>query len=179
MNEIEFNMLLKNIKTSEYALERIHKFYYSKIVYHVGKKYGKSFAEDVAWEFFNDLLSTKTFEHVTNPTTWKLLNCDSLAKRKVMYESRYIYFSTDVFIAENNEVAFKEELYGDLYDAIKQLNEIEQRIIDLYYWEGYKLKEISEIINLPYNTIKQKHKRILKKLKKILPSIIQMDEQSY
>ncbi len=170
MNEIEFNLLLKTLRTSERALEKLYNFYYGKIIYHIGKKYGRTFAEDIAQDFFNSLLEKEKFGYVANPTTWVYLNCDSLAKRKVKYDSRYAYSDLNQIIAEV-DVLTKEELYGDLYYAIKQLDKTEQEIVDLYYWEGYKLKEIAAILNLRYDAVRQRHKRIIKKLKKFFSSV--------
>ena len=167
MNEMEFNMLLASVRTNPRALEKIFGFYFPKIVYHIAKKYGRTLAEDVAQEFFASLLARDSFEHVKYPTTWVYLNCESIAKRKISYDSRYTALQDDGFCGQDEEVV-RQEMYGDLYQAICDLDETERRIIDMHYWEGYKLVEIADILNLPPNTIRQKHKRLLKKIKKLL-----------
>lgn len=170
LNEIEFNLMLKSIKKSERALETIYNFYYPRIIFHLRKKYGKPFAEDVAQEFFYDLLEKEAFKHVYHPTTWVYLICDNLAKRKVQSESKYVFLRSVIQDDEDEEM-FKEERYGDLYQVIKELNDVEREIVEMYYWEGYKLREIAAALNLSYPLIRQKHKRIIKKIKNNFPDV--------
>ncbi|MBR4800614.1 MAG: sigma-70 family RNA polymerase sigma factor [Clostridia bacterium] len=174
MNALEFNLLLKSIRTNARALERIFKFYYPKIVYHIGKKCGKPFAEDVAQDFFKKLLETETAEYIKYPTAWVFLNCESIAKRKLRYDSRYVYMTDEAFAKKSQEMnedmhdeILKEEVYGELYDSINRLDEIECKIVDMYYWEGYTLKEIADVLGLKYDAVKQRHNRLMKKLKNI------------
>lgn len=171
MRAIEFNFLLKTIHISFRSIETLYNFYYQKIVIHIGQKYGRTIAEDVAQDFFNWLLAAKSLPSVTNPTAWVFLNCESIAKRKIQNDSRLIYKDIETEKAEENAILFKEEMFGDLYSAIKELNEDERQIIAMHYWEGYKLKEIAEILNIQYATVKQKHKRTLKKLKSIIADV--------
>lgn len=171
MRALEFNFLLKTLHTSVHSIEILYDYYFPKIVIHIGKKYGKPLAEDVAQDFFNWLLDSDNLPKVTNPTSWVFLNCESIAKRKLQKDSRLLYKEIVAEGSEENASLFKEEMFGDLYSAIKELNIDEQRIIEMYYWEGYQLKEIAEILGIQYSTVKQKHKRLLKKLKNILPDV--------
>lgn len=52
----------------------------------------------------------------------------------------------------------------EFFDLIKELNLDEKTIVILYYSEGYKIKEISKILKINYNTAKSKLKRARKKL---------------
>ena len=169
LDEREFNFLLKALPSDVRALEKLHAFYYRRILYHLGKKYGRSFAEDVAQEFFLWLLHTDITEHVAFPTTWVYLKCDDLAKTKLRQERRYSY-RDDLSDVEREEV-WKQELYGDLYDAVKALDPVDQAIVDLYYWEGYKLREIAPLLHLSESTVRQRHRRLLKKIKKFLNTV--------
>ena len=171
MHATEFNFLLKTIHTSVRSIEILYDYYFPKIVMHIGQKYGKTLAEDVAQDFFNWLLDSEDLPKVTNPTSWVFLNCESIAKRKIQNDSRLIYKNIDLERSEENIILLQEEMFGDLYSAIKELNDDEQKIIEMYYWEGYQLKEIAEILGIQYSTVKQKHKRLLKKLKNILPDV--------
>ena len=167
MNESEFNKLLLSVKTSERALEKLHGYYFGRIVFHVAKTYGKTFAEDVAEDFFMWLLKAENLPHVMYPTTWVYLQCDSIAKRKVQKEARYVHGELEF----EQEAPHKEELFGDLYEAMKGLDEIEKKIVELHYWEGYSLKEIAPMLPLEYAAVRQRHKRLLAKLKKTLKEI--------
>lgn len=164
MNESEFNRLLSSVRTSVRALEKLHGYYYGRIVYHIAQRYGKPFAEDVAQDFFLWLLKSENLPRVKNPTTWVYLQCDSIAKRKVTYESRYAYGEVEIV----SEEELPEVLFGDVYQAMKDLDATERRIVELYYWEGYSLKEIAPKVGLEYAAVRQKHKRLLAKLKKSL-----------
>ena len=161
MNESEFNKLLSSVKTNPHALEKLHGYYFGRIVYHLAKTYGKTFAEDVAQDFFLWLLRSESLPRVHFPTTWVYLQCDSIAKRKVQKESRCVSGEPEI----PYDPPHKEEVYGDLYDAVKQLDETEQTIIDLHYWEGYSLQEIAPMVGLNYAAVRQRHKRLLAKMR--------------
>jgi len=167
LNESEFNRLLLSVKTSVRALEKLHEYYFGRIVFHIAKKYGKDFAEDVAQDFFLWLLKAESLPHVTNPTAWIYLQCDSIAKRKVQKESRYVTGEIEVA----SEEVHREEAFGDLYDAIRALDETERKIVELHYWEGYSLKEIAPMIGMEYPAARQRHKRLLAKMKDSLKSL--------
>ena len=170
MNEVEFNLLLKTIHTNSHSIEILYDYYYSRIIFHIGKKYGRALAEDVAQEFFNGLLDKDSFPAVAHTSAWVYSRCENIAKRKIETDSRCVYTDKAIEIIDEN-ILLKEEMYGDLYQAIKQLSDVEQNIVEMYYWEGYKLKEIAKDLNLKYATVKQKHKRIIKKLKNFYPDV--------
>lgn len=60
-----------------------------------------------------------------------------------------------------------DERYHDhtLKTMVYDLSEPERSIIILHFFEGYTLKEIGEILEIPTNTIKTKYYRLLEKLK--------------
>lgn len=169
MDVLVFNYYLKNLKKSSNSLERLYEFYYCRIIYHLGRVYGYELAKDVAQEFFINLLSISEKQgFVTNPTAWVYACCENIAKRKVQYESRYVLNDEN-----QQQSVFKSEaeLYGDLYDVIKQLDDQSQKILKLFYWEGYNLKEIAQILGIKPATIRQKHSRAIKKMKKALNDV--------
>lgn len=61
------------------------------------------------------------------------------------------------------EVQFKE-LKSRIIDALEQLQQDEQMIMALYYYEGLTLKEISEVMKLTESRISQIHAKALHKL---------------
>ncbi|WP_248722901.1 RNA polymerase sigma factor [Seonamhaeicola sp. ML3] len=69
-------------------------------------------------------------------------------------------------ITEENQV-FSDESLNKLYDAIKQLSEIDRAVI-LLYLEDKPYKEIAEIIGTSASNISTRVKRIKERLKKIL-----------
>ncbi len=80
------------------------------------------------------------------------------------------YFSTDT-ISQNEEAEdntiFSDEDLSFLYEAIKQLSEIDRAII-LLYLEEKPNKEIAEIIGTTPNNIGVRVNRIKERLKKLL-----------
>lgn len=59
----------------------------------------------------------------------------------------------------------RAEMKSLLADAISRLNEKEQLVVSLYYYEELTLKEIGEVLNLTESRICQIHTAILNKLK--------------
>ena len=161
MDEREFNRLLRSVQTSERALTKLHEYYFGRIVCHFARTYGKTFAEDVAQDFFVWLLRAEDLPHVEYPTTWVYLQCDSIAKRSVQKEARYVRGEVEAV----SDAPHEEELFGDLYEAIEGLDETEKRIVTLHYWEGYSLKEIAPMVEMEYAAVRQRHKRLLAKMK--------------
>jgi RNA polymerase sigma-70 factor (ECF subfamily) len=76
---------------------------------------------------------------------------------------------SDSVVNEETEsnYAFSDESLNLLYDAIRQLSEIDRAIIMLYLEEKSQ-KEIAEIIGTNSNNIGVRVKRIKDRLKKIL-----------
>ncbi len=76
---------------------------------------------------------------------------------------------TDYNVPESSEDnhAFSDESLNLLYDAIKQLSEIDRAVI-LLYLEERPYKEIAEIIGTSHNNIAVRITRIKERLKKLL-----------
>lgn len=93
--------------------------------------------------------------------------CLTLIKKKRKTRK---YYSTDT-ISQNEETedntAFSDEDLNFLYEAIKQLSEIDRAII-LLYLEEKPNKEIAEIIGTTPNNIGVRVNRIKERLKKLL-----------
>lgn len=164
METKEFNQLLNAIRYDTRAVEKLYSFYYKRIVFFLSKTYGLQLAEDVAQEFFISLFDkSQNQEYIKSPTAWVYTCCQNIAKRKISFDSRY------ASLTENKDNATQpvigEEQYGDLYGIIKQLDDISQKIIAMYYWQGYNLLEIADILDIKPATVRKKHTRVLKKLK--------------
>ncbi len=65
-----------------------------------------------------------------------------------------------------DEILEKAEKTEDLDRALEKVPELYRALIVLAYREDFSLKEISEILHEPYNTIKSRHQRALQLLKK-------------
>ncbi|MGK0407515.1 MAG: RNA polymerase sigma-70 factor (ECF subfamily) [Roseivirga sp.] len=75
--------------------------------------------------------------------------------------------SQAVDIPEEAHTGFSDELLKQLYEAIRQLSEIDRAVI-LLYLEEKSYQEISEIIGTNANNIGVRIKRIKERLKKLL-----------
>ncbi len=62
----------------------------------------------------------------------------------------------------------QEELVDNIKKVLKTLNEKEQLVIQLYYFEEFSLKEIADILEVSESRVSQIHKKVIKKLRKKL-----------
>ena len=77
--------------------------------------------------------------------------------------------------APSNDFTFKENLsdeadYSELYHAMMQLDDKYRIPVELYYIEGYKIHEITDILNRSEGTIKSQLARGRQQLRKYLES---------
>lgn len=166
MDAREFNRLLKSIAIDKSSIEKLYMYYYPRIVLHLSNTYGKVLAEDAAQDFFIRLTYVAQKQnYINSPTSWIYTCADNIAKRKITYESRYTYLKNES--AVKTEIT-NEEIFGELYEAVEKLDTVSQKILKLYYFEGYNQNEIADKLEIKQATIRQKHSRAIKKIKKYL-----------
>lgn len=169
MTAFEFNRLLSKIKVNDEAFLTIYNYYYPRIILHMRSKYPDISAEDVAQDFFICLLNVKSFKYIFNPKAWVYKSCVNIAKKYFIgmnrVEIEHCQLKVEDYAIENLVVT--EEI-NNIFDILG--DDLTQKIFYLYYWEGYNLREISELLNQNKSTVKQKHVRGLKRLKKKLYS---------
>ena len=90
----------------------------------------------------------------------------TLLKKK---KNNHQHFASDYLLVETTEDsrAFADESLNQLYDAIRQLSEVDRAVI-LLYLEEKSYQEIADIIGTNPNNIGVRIKRIKERLKKIL-----------
>ena len=71
------------------------------------------------------------------------------------------------FIAANDERNMDSNL-DDLADALTQLGELERDLIILYYYSGYTLKSVANMMNISYIYAKVIHKNALNELRTLM-----------
>lgn len=114
--------------------------------------------------------SKENFREESEWSTWvyriSLNVCLTLLKKK---KNNGQHFVSDSLTAEETEdnYAFSDESLNMLYDAIRQLSEIDRGVI-LLYLEEKPYQEIADIIGTNPNNIGVRVKRIKERLKKIL-----------
>lgn len=162
----QFNTLLNKAYYDEKAFERLYDFYYKRIVLHFCKYFGKDLAEDVAQDFFIKIVvSCKEYEYIKNPTAWVYTCCANIAKTKFAKETREITFNEEFGVDTDFGLDFEKLFLGVELD---RLDELTKKIVILHYWQGYHFEEISKILGITSDAIRQRHKRLKKKLKYIL-----------
>ena len=114
--------------------------------------------------------SKERFREESQWSTWvyriALNVCLTLLKKDKKNKNHFV---SDTLVAEQTEDshAFSDESLNVLYDAIRQLSEIDRAVIMLYLEEKSQ-KEIAEIIGTNPNNIGVRVKRIKTRLKKIV-----------
>lgn len=66
------------------------------------------------------------------------------------------------------EKAFSIKEHSELYDAVRNLPQKYRTLVHLYYYEGYSVKEISEILNIKESTVQTRLMRARERLKTAL-----------
>ncbi len=163
METQKFNILLKLVRYDENAFEELYQYYARRIVFHLSATYGRELAEDISHEFFMKLITGQIeYKYIDKPTSWIYTCCENMAKTRIRLDSKY------GILYDNLE--YKEKLYEsiEVKNILDTLDELSKNIIFLYYWEGYNLEEISEIVQIKYATVRKRHSRAIAKLRKIL-----------
>lgn len=138
---------------------------YSDMIFRIAYQYlyNKYDAEDIVQEVFVKLLSRKVIfkdeEHVKSWLIRVTIN------QCLDYKKSLVKRSTVPI--ENMEISFEHKEEGIL-EELQLLKEDERNILYLYYYEGYKIKEIAKILKQKQNTINSKLTRARKKLKEIM-----------
>jgi len=114
--------------------------------------------------------SRNNFQGQSEWSTWvyrlSLNVCLTLLKKKKNSHQKFASDYLQVEAKEENHF-FADESIEQLYDAIRQLSEIDRAVI-LLYLEERSYQEIAEIIGTNTNNIGVRIKRIKERLKKIL-----------
>lgn len=93
----------------------------------------------------------------TNPDTFTLVNQDGEEHETIESTDRQPL--AEVILAE---------IRSDMVKAVTKLPEIEKVVIDLYYWEDMRLKEIGKVFDISESRVSQIHSKALKQLRTIV-----------
>ena len=135
---------------------------YSDMIYRLAltRTKTKENSEDVYQEVFLRLSrKMPVFESEEHEKAWLIkvtINCS-----KNLLNSAFLKHTTEM----KEEISFETKERHDIYYAVQELPLKYRTIIHLYYYEGYKINEISKILNISENTIKSRLARARKKLK--------------
>ena len=138
---------------------------YSNMVLQVAYQnlFNKSEAEDVTQEVFikliHNLSKLKSKEHIK---AWLIRVTINLSKD---YNKSFWNKNTT---AIDEEIKYFDEEYQEVFKELSKLSPEYRNIIYLYYYEGYKINEISEILKMNKNTVNSYLTRARNELKKNL-----------
>lgn len=138
---------------------------YSSMVLQIAYQYSfnKSEAEDITQEVFiklyNNIKKIKNEEHIK---AWLIRVTINLS---IDYNRNY--WNKNTTSLDDNYKYFDEET-KDVFNELKKLTPEFRNIIYLYYYQGYKISEISEILSMNQNTVSSYLTRARKELKHIL-----------
>lgn len=77
--------------------------------------------------------------------------------RVAMHEASNIYRSRKrINITDSIPEQETEENPDNIWDAVRKLKPKESKVVILYYYEGYSVKEIASILKMPVGTVKSR-----------------------
>lgn len=165
MTTKEFNICLDLIREgNSKGLEDIYYEFYEKMKFIAFQSLGNlTEAEDIASSFMKFLLNNaKEIHYVEHPKAWIYKAIKNLSIDYIRKESK------NTSLEDYQDYLFCDDVNYNLRDAFMKsfykLTEIEQQIVLLHFVNGFKYKEVSEMIGRPIGTIKSDVSIIKKKL---------------
>lgn len=138
----------------------------------------RSIAEDLTQDtFLKAWKSLKRFDQNRKFKTWifaiaKNTAFDWLKKKKEIPFSKFLDEEGNSRLEEivdeellADEILKKSDSAKRLDEKLREIPEYYRLILLLHYKEDFSLREIAEILDEPYNTVKSRHQRALKRLK--------------
>ncbi len=120
-------------------------------------------SEDIVQEVFYRLAKKMPkFESEEHKKAWLIrvtINCSN-----TFLASKHLKNNVEL----NDEIKFETPERSEIYFAVLKLAKKYRTLIHLYYYEGYKINEISKICNIKENTVKSQLIRAREKLKSII-----------
>ena len=139
---------------------------YSKMVFQIAYQncFIKSNAEDITQEVIIKLW--KNMDKIKNEEHLKAWLIRVAINTSI--DNNRSYQSKNEVALEENENGYFEKEEQEIFEELKKLKPISRNIIYLYYYQGYKIKEISKILKININTVNTNLARARKELKNIL-----------
>ncbi|HRY63003.1 MAG TPA: sigma-70 family RNA polymerase sigma factor [Patescibacteria group bacterium] len=165
------------------ALRFLVERYLPKIYHFIYRYVGNATdAEDLTQEVFIRVWKNlKKFDPTKKFKTWlftiaKNISFDWLKKKKNLNFSDLINSEGDNPLVDNildpaplpDELLARADIVIELNAALSQLPARYSQVLELYYHEEFNLREIAEILEVPVDTIKSRHRRALIMLRPLL-----------
>ena len=168
------NQLLARIQRGdEKALELLYKEY-GALFSHVARYYlmDKSLKDEVLSETFLEIVKTsaRSFDSVGNGINWihTIIKRKAYAKNaevnKTSFEDIETVYSLALCMSDDTQ----EKL--EIKEALSKLNEDENKVLYMKFWEGLTVREIAKILDKPKSSVQYIIDMAIKKLKNLLAS---------
>lgn len=138
-----------------------------------------SAAEDIVQEtFIKTWKNLSRFDVKKSFKTWvfaiaKNTAYDYLKKKKTLPFSTFLNEAGESVLENISDGSIHPEIIldqeataHDLDKKLQMLTPAYRTLLDLHYKRGFSLHEISDILQVPYNTVKSRHKRALESLRR-------------
>lgn len=159
---------------NESAFDKLFVYTYENMK-HIAKFYlkNKSNADDVLVEFYKIILDkVNSFDSKENGYNWMYTIAKNLALDDNKKNNKIEYINDGYCEIEDNSFQPLKTLIVE--EAMAILNDKEKELLYRLYWEGYTIKEIASINNVPISTIYTQRARIYKKMKNFLKNWIKI-----
>jgi len=174
--------LIEKCRKNDRAAQKILYDRYSPIMLGICMRYvyERSEAEDILQEGFLKIFTkVSEFEGRGSFEGWMkriFVNTAITHYHKNSKHNKYHYDIDDVKIPKNEKPAYGESEFTreELFNIIHSLPEGYKVVFNLYALEGYKHKEIAEMLKIDINTSKSQYSRAKKLIRKKLESLGQI-----
>lgn len=170
MSAKTFNDLLQRFKDDNSARHELYVYFYPRVVRYLTAKYNRQIAEDATQNFFLGLLTKPVSDRfIFYPMTYMYRCCDNCAKMLLRQQHNETPFEEcERLLFDACDMAYDTEEYAELEAKIKLLDEKDQQIIKLIYWDGFSLKEVAQMLHMSCSAVRSRHYRAVKQLRDIL-----------
>ncbi len=145
------------------AFNEIYKRYSRRLLYYFYRMLGSS--EEMAQDFLQDLFFKLIDKpHLYDPhkrfSTWIFSIAHNMCKneyrRRAVKSNVVLQETSTVIQAVEEDAPDLHEMVRVIYDELDNLGESHKTAFILRYREGFQVREISEILNLPEGTVKSR-----------------------
>lgn len=146
----------------EEIFEKVY-YTYSQMLYKLSFLYVKNEADalDIVQNTFINFLKQESFNDEEHIKRWLIRTCINFSKNNLKS-----YWKKNRSSLEQNMYVIESFVDTQLQTMIFNLPPKYKGVIHLYYYEGYTVKEIADILNIKESAVKQRLKRGREKLKK-------------
>lgn len=158
MKTLLFNVLIRRVSHDSEAFNEIYEEYFPLVVMHIRRKFGgqEIDAEDIAQETFIRILGAEVKGTIESPVAWLYAISDRIVFNILRDAVATEELAEDICVDSFLDNFFEED---EISQKLDKLEKDSNKIIYLHFCEGYNFKQISMLLNMNYNTVRQKYSR--------------------